>query len=453
MVDIPTSAEIKETQPLKGKLVVITGTSRGIGSKLPIAFAEAGADIVGTHATPGDRSERRQQGVINQVKEINPNVNFDSVLVDITDPNQQWELLTTAVGGDPYNPTRKVDVLVLNAAGGLEEGKGEDWADRINNEAQIELVQLFLPHMQEGGQIIFMQSLWSHYYGQTKQYAIYEPVARTKHAAEVELRSVIPEFEKRGVKLSVLVGDVIRDTSVHSMFSRVFKADMAELENTVPGGRFPDADQVAMTVRDMVLNPGENGATRYIGRDKLPPFDESVFGQRLERDEIAKILPMYNDNSLFLDSFELTNMNEGEATYTTREKEFDGHFDGEFVDMKVMPGHFMTEMAAQAAGMVVARTREIGTGMPLFTGVHADFVSMSFPGENLKTRARFERAVSGKIICSAEVLGQDGTQVAKFDRISFQVLPTQELGRRFYNMTKTSRFSPKSEPSKETSEQ
>lgn len=447
MVDIPTSAEIKETQPLKGKLVVITGTSRGIGSKLPLPFAEAGADIVGTHASPDVRSERRQQGVIKQVKEINPEANFDSVLVDITDPVQQWELLQTAVGGDVYNPTRKVDVLVLNAAGGLEEGKGEDWADRINYEAQIELVQLFLPHMQEGGQIIFMQSLWSHYYGQTKQYAVYEPVARTKHAAEVALRSGIPEFEKRGVKLSVLVGDVIRDTSVHSMFSRVFKAAMVELESTVPGGRFPDADEVALTVRDMVLNPGENGATRYIGRDNLPPFDENVIGQRLDRVEIAQILPMYNDNSLFLDSFELTSMNEGEATYTTREKEFEGHFDGEFADMKVMPGHFVTEMAAQAAGMVVARTREIGTGMPLFTGVHADFESMSFPGETLRTVAKYEQAASGKIICSAEVFGQDGTQVAKFDRISFQVLPTQELGRRFYNMTKSSRFSPKGESS------
>src|SRR3989344_2374702 len=158
MVDIPTSEEIKETQPLKGKLVVITGTSRGIGSKLPLPFAEAGADIVGTHASPDVRSERRQQGVINQVKEINPEANFESVLVDITDLLQQWELLTTAVGGDVYNPTRKVDVLVLNAAGGLEEGKGEDWADRINHEAQIELVQLFFPHMQEGGQIIFIQS-------------------------------------------------------------------------------------------------------------------------------------------------------------------------------------------------------------------------------------------------------------------------------------------------------
>lgn len=40
MVDIPTSAEIKETQPLKGKLAVITGTSRGIGSKAALAFAE-----------------------------------------------------------------------------------------------------------------------------------------------------------------------------------------------------------------------------------------------------------------------------------------------------------------------------------------------------------------------------------------------------------------------------
>ena len=39
------------------------------------------------------------------------------------------------------------------------------------------------------------------------------------------------------------------------MFSRVFKADLAELESTVPGGKFPDAEEVAEVVRDMVLNP------------------------------------------------------------------------------------------------------------------------------------------------------------------------------------------------------
>ena len=34
-------------------------------------------------------------------------------------------------------------------------------------------------------------------------------------------------------------------------------------------------------------------------------------------------------------------MNTGEATYTTREKDFDGHFDGDFADMKVMPAHLL----------------------------------------------------------------------------------------------------------------
>ncbi len=449
MVDIPRSVEIKEAQPLRGKLVVITGTSRGIGSRSALAFAEAGADIVGTHANPEERSERRQQGVINQVRELNPNVNFESVLMDITDSDQRFGLLVTAVGGNLNHPTRKVDVLVLNAAGGLEEGKDEGWADRINYDAQLQLVDSFLPYMNKGGQIIFMQSLWSHYYGEIMQYALYEPVARTKHAAEVELRRRIPEFDQRGVKLGVLVGDAIRDTSVHSLFSRLFKSEFAQMESQVPGGKFPDAQEAAEVLRDMVLNPGEQGDTRYVGRDRLEPFDRSLIGTEIGRQQIAELLPMYNDRSLYVDRFKLTDMDTGEAHYTTRGKEFDGHFDGAFADMKVMPGHFITEMAAQSVGLVVAKTRILGSGIPLFAGVNASFVNMSFPGEELRTVAKFERAVSGKIICSAEVFGQNGTLVAKFDRISFQVLPTLEMGRRLYRMARSARgLVPAEEPSK-----
>ena len=46
MVDNPQNPDIRETQPLKGKNVLITGTSRGIGTRTAIAFATAGADLV-----------------------------------------------------------------------------------------------------------------------------------------------------------------------------------------------------------------------------------------------------------------------------------------------------------------------------------------------------------------------------------------------------------------------
>lgn len=452
MVDTPKFAEIKETQPLKGKLVVITGTSRGIGSRVAVLLAEAGAHIVGTHATPSARSESRQEAVRREIGEVNPNAIFESVLADVTVPEDRKLLVESAAGGD-QSASRTIDILVLNAAGGLEDGKAPDWADRINHEAQIALVKEFLPHMSRGAVIIYNQSLPSHFYGRTRQFAMYEPVARTKFAAERELREMIPELEAHGVRVGFIVGDLIRGTSGYSLFKATFRDGLNEIAGVPHDYQFPDANEYARALRDMVLAPGESGFTRFVGRGALEPFDETIFGKQIGREQILEMLPMYNDNSLYVDSFRVIDMNSGEAVYRTRVKDFEGHFGGDFREMKVMPGHFITEMAAQSAGLVVARTRILGSGIPLFNGVEAEFVNMAFPEEELRTVARFERAVSGRIICSAEVFGQDGSQVAKFDRISFLVLPTKELGRRFYRMNRVARgLAPSGETSKDTSE-
>ena len=57
----------------------------------------------------------------------------------------------------------RLDVLVLNASGGIERGADPGYAMRINRDAQVGLVRLALPLMGPGGRIVFVTSHLAHF--------------------------------------------------------------------------------------------------------------------------------------------------------------------------------------------------------------------------------------------------------------------------------------------------
>lgn len=253
--------------PLAGKTVVITGTSRGIGARDAVGFARVGANVVGSYATRTENRAKMQDEVLAECKAVNPNGDYTAVIVDITIPADRLFLLESAVGRLP-DTSRQVDVLVLNAAGGLERDKDENYAERINFEANMALVDLFIQYMSKGSLIIFTQSMWGHLYGEIDQEPEYEPVARSKHMAEEELRRRIPELEEKGIKIGILVGDVIKNTTMFKIINRRDKKRVAEEELLVPGGIYPDPDDMARRLVDMVIHPRESGFTEYVGRTR-----------------------------------------------------------------------------------------------------------------------------------------------------------------------------------------
>lgn len=261
--------DIRETQPLKGKTAVITGTSRGIGAEISKSLGMAGVDIVGNHVDPD--KERRQDKVNEEIKLCG--VNATSVLADITEPEGRLALLDASVRPEGSTQPRNIDYLILNASGGLEEGKPEGWAEKINIEAQLALVELFLPYMNKGGKIIYITSLWAHRYGEVKQLPFYEPVARTKNAAERLLREKMPVLNEKGVSLGILCGHVIKGTAAYTVFRRAFPERLAQIEQTAEGGVFPEASDMGTAALDMILSNFESGCTKYVGGIEAEPLD------------------------------------------------------------------------------------------------------------------------------------------------------------------------------------
>lgn len=261
----PTEYLASPERPLYGKTVVITGTSRGVGASAAIKFAEAGANIVGTHLNPGQKRQDLQTAVLEQCRQANPNGQFEVVVGDITDPEHRLNLLESAVGGLP-DAKRKVDVLVLNAAGGLERGKDSEYARKINVEANMELADLFSPHMEEGSIIIYTQSLWGHLYGQVPQEPRYEPIAKSKFKAEQELLKRIDELGVRGIRVGILVGDVIKDNAMYDLLERVDKERLEREQKLVPGGVYPSPADMGQRMVLMTQSIGQTGIIEYVGR-------------------------------------------------------------------------------------------------------------------------------------------------------------------------------------------
>jgi NAD(P)-dependent dehydrogenase (short-subunit alcohol dehydrogenase family) len=139
---------------VKGKTVVITGASRGIGKQLAVELGRRGANIVVAARTV--EAHRRLGGSIGETVDAVKEAGGDAIAVrtDLTEPKDITALAARAVehfGG--------VDVLVNNAAdtsGGtpsILDLERADWLRQFdaNLHGPFSLIQAVLPSMQAGG--------------------------------------------------------------------------------------------------------------------------------------------------------------------------------------------------------------------------------------------------------------------------------------------------------------
>lgn len=250
--------DLGETQPLAGKVVVITGTSRGIGKEMVLSFAEAGARVMGSSLSPtrASRHERIKQSLKDMAD------NYEWVLTDVTTQEGRQRLIETALD-KKFNPSEKLDYLVISASGGMEKDKQDGYAKTINTETPQALANLALPHMNRGGKIILITSLPALKYDEVEQHPLYSEIARTKHDGEMGLRKRLPDINGAGCALGIVSGPLVEGTIMYSYFSRNVR-ELVEQARQVPGG-IVSAREVAYGVRDMLLAPVDSWAVLSVG--------------------------------------------------------------------------------------------------------------------------------------------------------------------------------------------
>ena len=238
---------------LSGKTAFVTGASRGIGASVARQLAAAGADVAINYRSKAPRAQQVADEVVASGRralllqgDITSGADIRSMFHQI---ESEW---------------RRLDILVLNASGGLEKDKDPGYAMRLNMTAQVDLVRGGLPLMLRGGRIVFVTSHLAHFYGTKPVYDSYEPVAASKKAGEEALRKMIPELTGPGIRLVVVSGDLIEGTITPKLLQRQSRGLIASRRQEA--GSLPNVeDFAAAIVRAAADDSYATGETIYVG--------------------------------------------------------------------------------------------------------------------------------------------------------------------------------------------
>jgi NAD(P)-dependent dehydrogenase (short-subunit alcohol dehydrogenase family) len=241
-----------ESGSLAGKTAIVTGSSRGIGADTASYLAAAGANVVINYRNKARRAE--------QLVEKLAAAGHSAIAVgaDLTDLASVQALVAAAVekfGG--------VDILVLNASGGMESGMAEDYAMTLNRDAQLNVLEQTLPHLGEGARIVFVTSHQAHFIREVETMPEYVPVALSKRAGEDALRARIPELDERGIGFTVVSGDMIEGTVTATLLDRANPGAIDARRESA--GRLYNVGEFAAEVALAAVEPVPADNTRYVG--------------------------------------------------------------------------------------------------------------------------------------------------------------------------------------------
>jgi 3-oxoacyl-[acyl-carrier protein] reductase len=240
------------TQDLAGKGAIVTGSSRGVGADTARLLAARGAGVVVNYRQKAPRANK----VVASIEEAGGRA--VAVGADITTAEGRQAMVDAAVG-----TFGSLDILVLNASGGMESSLGADYANVLNRDAQVAMLEAAAEVMSAGSQVIFVTSHQAHFIDVVPTMDAYEPVARSKRAGETALRERIPALQEKGIDFVVVSGDMIEGTITATMLNR---AEPGAIEaRREAAGKLYSVEEFAAEVAALVGRDLPAGHTEYVG--------------------------------------------------------------------------------------------------------------------------------------------------------------------------------------------
>ncbi|MBE3557550.1 MAG: enoyl-[acyl-carrier-protein] reductase FabL [Firmicutes bacterium] len=215
-----------------GKVVVITGSSRGIGRRMAERFAQEGAAVVINYFRNGPAARE----VAEEIEEIGGETLV--VKANMADPEKidaLFEQVERRFG--------KIDVFIHNAASGRNrplmelDQKGYRWTEDVNVQAYLLCVQHAVPLMGERGNILALSS-----FGSDHVLPYYASVGATKAAIEALTRYIAVELAPQINANVISAGAVVTGALEH--FPEI-EGTFARVEEKIPAGRMVTAEDVA----------------------------------------------------------------------------------------------------------------------------------------------------------------------------------------------------------------
>ena len=237
----------------------MTGSSRGIGAETASFLAEAGARVAINYRDKEARAEKVAAGIRERGGDA---IVVGADLTDYASMTRLCDVLAKEFGG--------LDILVLNASGGMESGKGDDYAMRLNRDAQVNALETLRPLLHHGSRVVFITSHQAHFIRTVDTMPEYLPVALSKRAGEDALREMIPALAADGIDFVVVSADMIEGTVTATLLDRSSPGTIEARKEAV--GKLYNVDEFAAEIVAAAVDPVPADNTRLVG-------DTGSFGQ------------------------------------------------------------------------------------------------------------------------------------------------------------------------------
>ncbi len=192
---------------LKGKVALVTGSSRGVGRAIVVRLAESGVDIVVNYVR--HRKDAEKTAALIEAKGARCLVVKANVAKE-DDVSAMIERIKEEFG--------RLDILISNAASGVLKPVMElstrhwNWAMDINARALLTLTQGAEPLMPKGGRIMAVSSL-----GSVRAIENYTAVGASKAALESLVRHLAVELGPKGINVNTISAGAV-DTEALKKF-------------------------------------------------------------------------------------------------------------------------------------------------------------------------------------------------------------------------------------------
>ncbi len=237
---------------LTGARALVTGSSRGIGAKTAEYLADAGASVVINYRN----KEARAQKLVESIEASGGTA--IAVGADLTDPVGVARMM-----GSIKERWGGLDLLILNASGGMEADMGEDYAMKLNRDAQVGLLMSSLPLMERGARVVFVTSHQAHFIREVETMPEYVPVALSKRAGEDALRGMNDQMKSLGIDFVVVSGDMIEGTVTATLLNRANPGVIDQRKEQV--GKLYNVDEFAAEVALAAVEDIPDDHTRLVG--------------------------------------------------------------------------------------------------------------------------------------------------------------------------------------------
>ena len=222
--------------PLRGKVALITGGSRGIGRTITLKLAAEGADVIINYFRKKSAAElTAQEASVNGVV-------AHTIKANLGEPDKidnMFDEIETRFG--------RLDILVSNAATGVArtaldlDDRGWGWTLDVNARAFLLCAQRAVKLMKTGGKMVSISSL-----GSRLAWPIYTAVGVSKAALEALTRYLAIELAPKGICVNGVSAGAV-ETEALKLYTA--GQDIPQLSwQTTPAGRMVQPEDVANVV-------------------------------------------------------------------------------------------------------------------------------------------------------------------------------------------------------------